>query len=117
MRQAGVLAAAGIVALENMVDRMDQDHARAKRLAEGLATIPELKFQSGTPHTNMVFISLMDNIRLSAAEVAGRLKDAGILVGVVSDRGFRLVTHCWIEDEGVDHAIQAFREVLQESMI
>ena len=117
MRQAGILAAAGIVALEMMVERLDQDHVRAKRLAQGLSTIQDLELDPGTPYTNMIFLSLMDNLPLSAGEVAQRLKEKEVLVGVVSGRRFRLVTHYWIDDAGVDHAIQAFREVIQESMI
>jgi threonine aldolase len=117
MRQAGVLAAAGIVALETMVERLDQDHVRAKRLAQGLSNIQGLELDPGSPYTNMVFLELMDKIPLSAGEVAQGLKEKGVLVGVVSGRRFRLVTHYWIDDAGVDHAIQAFREVIQESMI
>ena len=117
MRQAGVLAAAGIVALETMVERLDQDHVRAKRLAQGLSIIQGLELDPGTPYTNMVFLSLMDKIPLSAGEVAQSLKQRGVRVGVVSGRRFRLVTHYWIDDAGVDHAIQAFREVIEESMI
>jgi threonine aldolase len=117
MRQAGVLAAAGIVALETMVERLDQDHVRAKRLAQGLSINQGLELDPGTPYTNMVFLSLMDKIPLSAGEVAQSLKQRGVRVGVVSGRRFRLVTHYWIDDAGVDHAIEAFREVIEESMI
>lgn len=117
MRQAGVLAAAGIVALETMVERLDQDHVRAKRLAQGLSTIQGLDLDPGTPYSNMVFLTLMDKIPLSAGEVAQRLKQRGIRVGVVSGRGFRLVTHFWIDDADVENAIEAFQEVIEESMI
>jgi threonine aldolase len=117
MRQAGVLAAAGIVALETMVERLDQDHVRAKRLTQGLSTILGLDLDPGTPYSNMVFLTMMDKIPMSAGEVAQRLKQRGVRVGVVSGRRFRLVTHYWIDDAGVDRAIGAFREVIEESMI
>jgi threonine aldolase len=117
MRQAGVLAAAGIVALETMVERLDQDHVRAKRLAQGLSTIQGLDLDPGTPYSNMVFLTIMDKIPLSAGEAAQGLKQRGVRVGVVSGRRFRLVTHYWIDDAGVDHAIEAYREVIEESMI
>jgi threonine aldolase len=117
MRQAGVLAAAGIVALETMVDRLEQDHIRAKRLAKGLSTIQGIDLDPGTPHTNMVFLSLGEGVTLPAPEAAIQLKEAGVKVGVVGARRFRLVTHVWIEDKDIDRAVQVFREVLERSMI
>ena len=117
MRQAGVLAAAGIVALETMVERLDEDHGRAKRLAQELSTIQGLNLDTGTPYSNMVFLTLTDKIPLSAGEVAQRLMQRGVRVGVVSGRRFRLVTHYMIDDAGVVHATEAFREVIEESMI
>jgi threonine aldolase len=112
MRQAGVLAAAGIVALETMIERLEEDHVRAKNLAKGLATVPGLVLDPGMPETNMVFFSLIDEVPLSASEVAGRLKERGVLVGLVTNRRFRLVTHNWIEDSDIDQAIEGFREVM-----
>jgi threonine aldolase len=112
MRQAGVLAAAGIVALETMIERLAEDHVRAKQLVQGLSGVPGLVFDPGTPYTNMVFLSLGEKVTLSASEVADQLRDRGVRVGVVAGRRFRLVTHCWIDDQGIDLAIQAFREVM-----
>ena len=113
MRQAGILAAAGIVALETMISRLPEDHRRASLLADGLAQIPGLVLDPGTPFTNMVFLSLGDQVESSADVVADRLKAQGILVGVTAQRRFRLVTHYMIEDEGVNSAVAAFKEVLQ----
>lgn len=112
MRQAGVLAAAGIVALETMVERLAEDHARARRLAQGLSSIPGLILDAGTPHTNMVYLSLDETIPLSAEQVVERLAERGVKVGAVGPRQFRLVTHYWIDDEAVDDAIEAFGQVL-----
>jgi threonine aldolase len=112
MRQVGVLAAAGIVALEKMVARLGEDHARARTLAEGLSENRSLVLDAGTPATNMVFMNLAEDVSMSAAEVAERMKERGVLAGVAGARRFRLVTHCWIEDEGVDKAVAAFRDVL-----
>lgn len=117
MRQAGVLAAAGIVALDTMVDRLPEDHQRAKQLAAGLANIPELQLDPGTPFSNMVYITLGDQVKQSAAQIAGRLKELGILVGVSAQRRFRLVTHYMIDDSGIKSAINAFKEVFGYSMI
>ncbi|MBN2386794.1 MAG: low-specificity L-threonine aldolase [Anaerolineales bacterium] len=112
MRQAGVLAAAGIVALETMVDRLADDHLRARQLADGLRQVAGLDLAPGSPATNMVFLRLADGIPLSARDVATRLKESSILVGVTGERQFRLVTHYWVSDEGVDRAVEAFRSVL-----
>jgi threonine aldolase len=113
MRQAGVLAAAGIVALESMTSRLAEDHARALRLAQGLANISGLKLDANSPQTNMVFLSLDETSRpLDAGEVARKMKERNVLVGVVGKHSFRLVTHYWIDDGGVNQALNAFSEVL-----
>ena len=112
MRQAGILAAAGIVALETMVERLAEDHARARALAEGLRANRNLILQPGTPATNMVFVSLADSVPANAEAVAAKLKERGVLVGAVSERGFRMVLHCWVDDTGIEQTISAFREVL-----
>ncbi len=112
MRQAGILAAAGIVALETMPAHLAQDHRRARLLAQGLAALPGIELDAGAPQTNMVFCSLNPSVPLSAAEIAARLKERQVLVGVVGARRFRLVTHYWINDETVARAIEAFREVM-----
>jgi threonine aldolase len=113
MRQAGILAAAGIVALETMVDRLFEDHARAKRLADGLMQIPGLVLQAGSPATNMVFLSLDESIQRSTVDVQMYLKERGVLAGVTAERQFRLVLHYWIDDAGVDETVVAFREAVK----
>jgi threonine aldolase len=117
MRQAGVLAAAGIISLETMVDRLGQDHLRAKRLAQGLSGISGLILDPGSPYTNMVFLTLDDDIKITASQVERQLMEFGVKVSAINDRRFRLVTHFWVDDSGVKKAIQAFREVLEVSMI
>jgi threonine aldolase len=113
MRQAGVLAAAGIVAMEKMVPRLGEDHARARTLAEGLSENPYLVLDAGTPATNMVFLNMSEDVPLSAAQVADEMKKRGVLVGVTGARRFRLVLHCWIDEEGVEKAVTAFKEVIK----
>jgi threonine aldolase len=112
MRQAGVLAAAGVVALQSMVERLADDHRRARLLAQGLATIPGLVLDPGTPKTNMLFCSLADDVPLGAAQVAAALAKRGVRAGVVAPRRFRLVTHYWIGDDDITWAVDAFRDVL-----
>ncbi len=109
MRQAGVLAAAGIVALETMVERLAEDHTRARDLAAGLSQIPGVVVDPGSPHTNMVFMSIgKDN----ALQVTQRLLDYNVKVVPISMRRFRLVTHYWVDDRGIERTINAFRQVL-----
>jgi len=112
MRQAGVLAAAGIVALEKMVPRLGEDHVRARTLAEGLSEIRGLVLDAGTPATNMIFMNLNNGVVVSADEVADKMKEYGVLAGVAGARRFRLVTHYWIKDSDVEKVVSAFREVL-----
>jgi threonine aldolase len=111
MRQAGILAAAGIVALETMIDRLSEDHVRAERLAQGLLAISTIVLDPGTPNTNMVFISLSEDFPLNASQVRDRLLKLGVQVGVTGPRRFRLVTHYWIDDEGIEQAVSAFTKV------
>ncbi len=112
MRQSGVLAAAGIVALETMVERLAEDHARAQALANGLRDIPGLVLDPDTPATNMVFLNLTDEAPLNAEQAAGRLADLGVLAGVTGARRFRLVLHYWVDDAGVAQTVAAFKQVL-----
>ena len=112
MRQAGVLAAAGILALETMVDRLAEDHARAQRLAECLAKIPGIVLDAGTPQTNMIFAGLSEEAPLNADQVARRLEARGVKVGVVAARRFRLVMHYWIDDLAVEQTSTAFNQAL-----
>jgi threonine aldolase len=112
MRQAGVLAAAGIVALESMIDRLAEDHARARDLALGLSSIPALHLDGGMPQSNMVFLSLSERAPLDASQLAAALAQRGLRVGVVSARRLRLVTHYYIRDADVQAALSAFREVV-----
>ncbi|MEJ2758205.1 MAG: low-specificity L-threonine aldolase, partial [Anaerolineales bacterium] len=81
MRQAGILAAAGIVALDTMVDRLAEDHRNAKTLADGLANIPGSAIEPETQHTNMVYFSLTSDIPLSLAEFREKLASHGLLIG------------------------------------
>ena len=112
MRQAGILAAAGIVAIENMVERLSEDHRRAKALAEGLGLIKGLQFDMGFPQTNMVFPSLAGDVRKSATEIVSLLNVEGIKISQTGERSFRLVTHAMITDVGVKRTINAFSKAL-----
>lgn len=112
MRQAGILAAAGIVALEKMTDRLVEDHQRAQKLAASLADIPGVYPDTLHPQTNMVFLNLAKEVKSTAPEVAAELKKLGIKVSVVGNQRFRLVTHYWIDDNAVQQTIAAFDKVM-----
>ncbi len=112
MRQAGILAAAGIVALQKMVSRLSEDHARARDLANGLRKNDCIVLDDGTPATNMIFFNLASHTKMSAPELADRLEKDGILVSPSGERRFRLVTHCWIDDAAVEKTVSAFSAAL-----
>ncbi len=112
MRQAGIIAAAGVVALEQMVDRMAEDHIRARRLAEGIAAIPGFTIDLERVQTNIVNFDLAAEAELSGPEMVARLRERDVLLGYSRDRGFRAVTHCWISDEDIEAALAAFSDVM-----
>lgn len=111
MRQAGVLAAAGIVALEQVAPRMAEDHQRAKRLAEGLAEIPGVEVAPVA--TNILYFWLTPDTPKTQDEIVSGLKERGVLLLGRLDGRFRAVTHYWITEEAVEHTIQAMREILE----
>ncbi len=114
MRQAGILAAAGLIAVTNMRERLGEDHLRAKTLAEGLAQIPGIEMDKGLPQTNMVFIRIKDNHAKSLFEIKEEMAKGGILIGQSDPQHFRLVTHYWINDTDISKTIQAMSRVLSE---
>jgi threonine aldolase len=114
MRQAGILAAAGIVALETMVDRLAEDHANAKYLAEGLSQLAEIEIDPERVPTNIVIFGLGPDA-LSPAQLAQGLAARGVKVGTIGGRRIRAVTHHEIKTRDVKNALTAFQEVLQAS--
>ena len=90
MRQAGILAAAGLIALEKMTLRLGEDHANARMLAETLAALPEVEVDPAAVETNIVVFSLRTR---AAAEVTAVLKTRGVLMSAVGPKSVRLVTH------------------------
>ncbi len=112
MRQVGIVAVAGIFALENMIGRLGEDHARAKKLADGLRQIEALEVDAGSPSTNMVYFNLAKAVPFDTGYITEKVKEYGVLVSPEDARRFRLVTHYWIDDAGVDQAVEAFRRVM-----
>lgn len=108
MRQIGIIAAAGIVALDEMVDRLADDHANARLLAEGLASIDGITATPDLVQTNILFFTLADGI--DAAVFRERAKERGVLFSGGPVR-WRMVTHYGIEREDIEHAVEQLREV------
>jgi threonine aldolase len=114
MRQAGILAAAGIVALESMITRLEEDHRRARMLAQGLRKNSLIRLENEIPQTNMVIISISARASKSPNEVLSEMKQMGILIDETGPSSFRLVLHHGIEDPDVEKAIRAFHTVLHD---
>ncbi len=106
MRQSGYLASCGIIALNRMVDRLAEDHARAKRLAEGLANIPGLSLDNPEVETNILFVSL--KTKIDAPQLQTALEKEGVRAIALGPKRIRFVTHREIED---DHVVKAIKTV------
>jgi threonine aldolase len=114
MRQAGILAAAGIIAIEKMTKRLGEDHANARQLAAGLCQIEGIRLDLDRVHTNMIFCELDDSLPGDAYWLRDRLAaDYDIKIGPTGPRSLRLVTHYWITPARVETTIAAFREVIE----
>lgn len=109
MRQAGIIAAAGIVALETMVDRLAEDHAHARQLAAGFAALPGVEV--GPVHTNIFYVRLAPECPFTGGQVEAHLKAHGILLPARGERVFRVVTHCWISDADVAEVLEALGQL------
>ncbi|MBN1805157.1 MAG: low-specificity L-threonine aldolase [Sedimentisphaerales bacterium] len=113
MRQCGIIAAAGITALEEMVDRIAEDHVNAQRLAQGIARIPGLSVEPARVQTNIVYFDLV-NQQIKAEKLAGQLDDKGIRVIQLGPSHFRAVTHYGISAEDIDFALTALNEIMNK---
>lgn len=114
MRQAGVLAAPGIVALDTMVDRMAEDHANARKLAGGLARLPGILLDPNQVPTNLVIFEMAPEGPEPADFVAG-LATHGVKLSAIGGRRFRAVTHYGIDAADIDRALDAAAAVLEAS--
>ena len=113
MRQAGILGAAGIVALDEMISKLEEDHIRATKLADGLKNLPLIMFDKGHPQTNMVFIEFEDDCKVSPDSLIEGMAADGILIGMSGPRNFRFVTHYWINDTDIDKFLTKFNSLLK----
>jgi threonine aldolase len=113
MRQAGIIAAPGIVALEKMIDRLEDDHRNAKRLAERIAEIEGIQVDLSRVQTNMVYFDI-SGLGISAESFISRLEEYGILSLNLDNNIVRMVAHRGIEEEHVKKAIEAIDKVSEE---
>ncbi len=112
MRQAGVLAAAGIVALTEMTDRLTEDHANAHELAEGLAEMPGLSIDPAMIKTNIVYFETTREDLLED-ELVRRLDREGVKISAMGPRLLRAVTYYQITGEDIEFALHAFSKILK----
>jgi len=112
MRQAGIIAAAGLIALDEVLPMLTDDNRRARDLAVGLAGIPGIVLDPETVETNIVFFSLADDAPMDAAELAARLAANGVLCHPLGRDSIRMVTHYHISDEDIARAVEITAETL-----
>ncbi|MBH0201504.1 MAG: low-specificity L-threonine aldolase [Nitrospira sp.] len=112
MRQAGILAAAGIYALERHVARLKTDHEHAKKLARQLQHISAIQIAPQHVETNIVIFDIVDEHR-SPAELVAALKEHGVLINAVGGQSYRAVTHLHITEKQIDEAVAVFANVLK----
>jgi threonine aldolase len=110
MRQAGIVAAAGLYALDHHVDRLAEDHANARALAEGLAEIDGIEIDPSTVQTNIVVFGCRDAPALCAA-----LERAGVAMGAMRPHEVRAVTHLDVDRDGIERALAAVRAAVSRS--
>jgi threonine aldolase len=114
MRQAGVLAAAGIYALDNMVERLADDHAMARRLAEGIGSIEGLELPLERVKTNILFCDVVSG-SLTAADIAEKAAASDVLVLPTAPRRLRMVTHYGLTMADIDRALEILQTIVAKS--
>lgn len=115
MRQAGVIAAAGVVALEENVERLAEDHAAMAVIAEGFDATPGITI-AGKPDTNILYFDVdTEQTGVSADELCSRLKQRGVLLGAYTDTMIRAVTHLDLPPGAPEATVGAVRAVLAEA--
>ncbi|MCP4895471.1 MAG: aminotransferase class I/II-fold pyridoxal phosphate-dependent enzyme [bacterium] len=115
MRQAGVLAAAGLVAFDEVLPTLQNDNNNAKRLAEHLSQLPTIVLDPEEVDTNIVFFSLSTEAPMDARSLATKLNDAGVLVHALDAESIRMVTHYHISQSDIDRAAKMVSEILTTS--
>ncbi|MBA7702746.1 L-allo-threonine aldolase [subsurface metagenome] len=113
MRQAGIIAAAGIIALEQMIDRLAEDHKNANKLARAIAQIKGFSINLNAVQTNIVYFDL-DSENITAQQVVEKAKQKGILLLNLGGKTLRMVTHYGIESEDIETTISALSQIMKK---
>ncbi len=113
MRQAGIIAAGGVYALDHHIERLAEDHAHARLLADGLAEIPEITIQPETVETNILFFDLTPQAKMTAQEFVERLGKEGIRMSPFSKTRIRAVTHLDITRQDIETTLKTIRKILR----
>lgn len=111
MRQAGILAAAGLIALEESPKRLHIDHENARRLAQGIAEIPGLQIDPAKVKTNIVIFDCSKTGK-TAVQLCEALQPHGVWAQDTAPYSVRFVTHCDVDREGIERALLVLREVV-----
>ena len=111
MRQCGIIAGCGIVALDQMVDRLAEDHALAQQLAKGIALIPGLAIQPDHVETNIVFFEITRE-DITASQIASELGKQGVQILALAPQRLRAVTHFGIETQDIDRSLDVLQKVM-----
>ena len=115
MRQAGVIAAAGLIALDQMIERLGEDHGNARALAEGLGLIAGLQVWPVARRTNMVFFDL-EGDEAAAQRFEAEMKSCGVMIGHRGGVSFRAVAHYGIDRAAIDRAVVMAAQAAAEAL-
>ncbi len=116
MRQAGIVAAAGIYALEHMVERLADDHASASVLAEGLASFPQIEIDPTQVQTNIVIFRLRD-VGANIDAFIAAMQEQGVLLGTIGYDRLRMVTHDGIAPDDIEETLARVQNVLRSHVL
>ena len=114
MRQSGILAAAAIYALDHHVQRLAEDHAHARRLAEGMEELPGVTVDMAAVETNIVYFDVRESV-LTGKELCDRLREQGVWMMAVAPQRIRAVTHLDVNREGIDRALRVLHSILRSA--
>jgi len=111
MRQVGILAAAGLYALENHIERLETDHANARLLAQGLAQISGIRVRNISPPTNMVYF----DIDASSDVLCRKMRAQNVLANPIEEQTVRLVTHLGVNESQMRETVKIIQEIYEKS--
>lgn len=112
MRQAGFLAASGIIALTSMIQRLSEDHENAKLLAEGLKPIKGIQINMDNVQSNILMVDIVSS-NYTSYTLVDKLKENGILASDINSSRIRFVTHKYISKDDINHTISVIKRIFE----